>query len=75
SPSAIDKAYKKALALAIRSGSAVLIAHPYPSTLDYLELSLPKLNEAGVILVNASQAIAQKNLQLQKPLLVSHAIK
>ena len=75
SPSAIDKAYKKALALAIRSGSAVLIAHPYPSTLDYLELALPKLNEAGVILVNASQAIAQKNLQLQKPLLVSHAIK
>ena len=76
-PIAIDKAFKKALALAIRSGSAVLIAHPYPSTLDYLEHALPKLSEAGVVLVNASQAIAQKNLQQQNrkaPLLVSKVI-
>ena len=76
-PVAIDKAFKKALALAIRSGSAVLIAHPYPSTLDYLEHALPKLSEAGVVLVNASQAIAQKNLQQQNrkaPLLVSKVI-
>ena len=76
-PAAIDRAYKKALALAIRSGSAVLIAHPYPSTLDYLETALPKLSQAGIVLVNASQAIAQKN-RLQatgdKPLLVSKAI-
>ena len=76
-PIAIDKAFKKALALAIRSGSAVLIAHPYPSTLDYLEHALPKLSEAGVVLVNASQAIAQKNLLQQNrkaPLLVSKVI-
>lgn len=80
-PAAIDRAYKKALALAIRSGSAVLIAHPYPSTLDYLENALPKLSQAGVVLVNASQAIAQKHLQqdlhqknTDKPLLISKAI-
>ncbi len=76
-PAAIDKAFKKALALAIQSGSAVLIAHPYPSTLDYLEHALPKLSEAGVVLVNASQAIAQKTLQQQNreaPLLVSKVI-
>jgi polysaccharide deacetylase 2 family uncharacterized protein YibQ len=71
-PIAIDKAFKKALALAIKSGSAVLIAHPYPSTLDYLEHALPRLNEAGVVLVNASQAIAQKNREA--PLLVSKVI-
>ena len=76
-PAAIDRAYKKALALAIRSGSAVLIAHPYSSTLDYLETALPKLSQAGIVLVNASQAIAQKNRQqanIDKPLLMSKAI-
>ena len=76
-PAAIDRAYKKALALAIRSGSAVLIAHPYPSTLDYLEAALPKLSQAGIVLVNASQAIAQRNRQQtnsDKPLLVSKVI-
>ena len=76
-PAAIDRAYKKALALAIRSGSAVLIAHPYPSTLDYLETALPKLRQAGIVLVNASQAIAQKNrhqVNSDKPLLISKAI-
>jgi len=71
-PIAIDKAFKKALALAIKSGSAVLIAHPYPSTLDYLENALPRLSEAGVVLVNASQAIAQKNREA--PLLVGKVI-
>ena len=76
-PAAIDRAYRKALALAIRSGSAVLIAHPYPSTLDYLETALPKLRQAGIVLVNASQAIAQKNrhqVNSDKPLLISKAI-
>lgn len=65
SPAAIDKAYKKALALANRSGAAVLIAHPYSTTLDYLERELPKLGHAGVALVNASQAIAQKQYRQQ----------
>lgn len=76
SPSAIDKAYKKALTLANRHGSAVLIAHPYATTLDYLEKELPKLSSAGIVLVNASQAIAQKQQQKNQnsplPLLVSH---
>ena len=62
-PAAIDKAYKKALALAYQSGSAVLIAHPYATTLDYLERELPKLSHAGIVLVNASQAIARKHRQ------------
>lgn len=78
-PKAIDKAYKKALALANRQGSAVLIAHPYATTLDYLEKELPKLSRVGIVLVNASQAIAQKQYQQQRqqnsqmaPLLVSN---
>lgn len=60
SPAAIDRAYQKALALAKRSGLAVAIAHPYPSTLDYLERVLPELARSGVSLVTASEAIKQQ---------------
>lgn len=81
SPEAIDKAYKKALALANRSGSAVLIAHPYPTTLNYLEKALPELAQTGIVLTNASQAIQQKHFQQYKnqqhystPVLVSRLL-
>lgn len=61
-PLAIDLAFNKALTLAKHSGLAVIIAHPYPSTLDFLEVELPKLAQSGVSLVNASQAIKQQEL-------------
>lgn len=60
SPAAIDRAYQQALTLAKHSGLAVVIAHPYTSTLDYLERALPKLKGSGISLVTASEAIKQQ---------------
>ena len=56
-PAAIAAAFERAIALARREGLAVVIGHPYPSTLSYLEQALPALAEAGVALVAASEAL------------------
>ena len=60
-PVAIDKAYRRALQLARENGIAVIIAHPYATTLDFLEKELPRLAETGVNLIPASEAIALQN--------------
>lgn len=57
-PEAIAAAFQKALRLAKRSGLAVVIAHPYPSTLTFLEHELLTIKNQGVNLVNASEALA-----------------
>ena len=41
-----------AVAKARKDGTAVLIGHPYPETLAYLERRLPLLEEEGVRLVS-----------------------
>jgi len=54
SPAAIDQQFKQLIKLAKQHGSAVAIGHPYPTTLDYLEQAIPKLNGLGIRLVTPS---------------------
>ncbi|MDO8907096.1 MAG: divergent polysaccharide deacetylase family protein [Pseudohongiella sp.] len=60
---AIDFEFRRALALAHKQGFAVVIGHPYPETLTYLEAALPWLAAQNIQLISASTMIAQ----LQKP--------
>ncbi len=61
SPPAIDAAFKRLLSLARRNGIAVGTAHPYPTTLKYLEITLPKLHaDEQVRLLSGSEAIAAR---------------
>ncbi|UJJ33383.1 divergent polysaccharide deacetylase family protein [Halopseudomonas maritima] len=48
----IDHEFRLVLARARKQGAAVLIGHPYPETLDYLERRLPQLEAEGVQLVS-----------------------
>jgi uncharacterized protein len=42
-PAAIDAAFQRSIAIARQRGRAIVIAHPYPVTLDYLEQALAAL--------------------------------
>ena len=58
---AIDAAFQRALALARKQGTALIIGHPYPETLDYLEQQLPDLErEEGVKVVSVEELLARK---------------
>ncbi|MBT8149153.1 MAG: divergent polysaccharide deacetylase family protein [Gammaproteobacteria bacterium] len=61
SPKAIERAFSRAKQLARRKGMAVVVAHPYRSTLDFLEQQLPQLAAEGFAQVNASTAINVHN--------------
>lgn len=54
---AIDRMFQSLVQIAQRKGHAIAIGHPYPATLSYLEKALPKLNEMGVQLVDASELV------------------
>jgi len=56
----VDHQFLKALAVARRYGTAVVIGHPYEVTVDYLKAALPALDEAGVQLVSASALLLQQ---------------
>lgn len=60
---AITQQFQQAIATARKQGSAVLIGHPYPQTLEVLERELPRLNGQGVILIKLSQMIAERSNQ------------
>ena len=57
-PDAIRRQLARAVASALRNGTALAIAHPHPGTLAVLAEALPHLNEIGVRLVPVSQLIA-----------------
>jgi polysaccharide deacetylase 2 family uncharacterized protein YibQ len=57
-PTAIDKEFRRLVALARKRGSAVGIGHPYPVTLNYLEAILPQLKDQGVDLVPVREVIS-----------------
>jgi len=61
SPSAIALAFERAVQLARKQGHAVLLAHPYPSTLTYLENVLPGLAEKNIVLATASTLLDEGN--------------
>lgn len=58
---AIDAAFRRALTLARKQGTALVIGHPYPQTLEYLEQRLPDLQrEEGVKVVSLEALLARK---------------
>lgn len=60
---AISAQLQQGVALARRQGSAVLIGHPYPQTLDVLERELPRLKQQGIELIGLHQMIAERSNQ------------
>lgn len=62
-PGTLEREFARLKNLARRQGYAVGIAHPYPSTLDYLEKVLPDLESDGYHLISISELIALRNPQ------------
>ncbi|CAI3810296.1 hypothetical protein GLGCALEP_06148 [Pseudomonas sp. MM221] len=58
---AITGQLQQGIALARKQGSAVLIGHPYPQTLEVLERALPQLKGQGIELIKLSQMIAVRS--------------
>ncbi len=58
SPARIRAEFERLVRLAHRDGSAVAIGHPYPSTLAFLETTLPRLDDYGVDLIGIRDLIA-----------------
>lgn len=59
-PEAIHREFQRGLALARKNGYAVLIGHPYPQTLDYLERWLPGLADREGVQVVSLQALLER---------------
>lgn len=64
----IDKAFQKALRISKKTGASLVIGHPYPDTLDYLENNIDQLQEQGIELVSVSELIRFQNSLQQKTL-------
>lgn len=60
---AITGQLQQGIALARKQGSAVLIGHPYPQTLEVLARELPRLRSQGITLINLRQMIAERGNQ------------
>ena len=58
---AIAGQLRLAVELARRQGTAVVIGHPYPQTLEVLERELPRLKGQGVELIELRQMIAERS--------------
>ena len=54
---AIELAFEQAVRTAKQTGLAIVIAHPYRSTLTFLEAHLPHIASSGIELINASEAL------------------
>jgi polysaccharide deacetylase 2 family uncharacterized protein YibQ len=59
SPAALTQQWNKALKIAHKTGSAILIGHPYTESHAFLAQQLPKLAIDGIELVPASQLFLQ----------------
>ena len=60
-PEAIAGQLQTGIELARRQGSAVLIGHPYPQTLEVLEREVPRLKRQGIELITLEQMIAERS--------------
>lgn len=54
---AIDRQFKRLLAIAKKRGKALAIGHPYPATMSYLSKRLAKLDDEGVRLISIAEYI------------------
>ena len=61
---AIASSFEQAVRSAKVNGVAVVIGHPYRSTLSFLEQALPGLEQRGISLLNVSEAIAEQTQRL-----------
>ena len=57
---AIAGQLEKAIALAHKQGTVVIIGHPYPQTLEVLERELPRLKARGVEWIPIRQMIGER---------------
>jgi len=57
---AITEQLRQGIELARKQGSAVLIGHPYPQTLEVLEREMPRLKSQGIELITIRQMIAER---------------
>ncbi|OLS61192.1 divergent polysaccharide deacetylase family protein [Pseudomonas putida] len=60
-PEAIAGQLRIAVELARKQGTAVVIGHPYPQTLEVLERELPRLKAQGVELIGLRQMIGERS--------------
>ena len=64
-PEFVEQQFQQALTIARKRGVAVVIGHPYPVTVDYLQRALPTLDELGIRLVSASGLLLEQQHQRQ----------
>lgn len=62
-PEAIAGQLRQGVELARKQGSAVLIGHPYPQTLEVLAKEMPRLKSQGIELISLHQMIAERGNQ------------
>ena len=61
---AISAAFAAAVHIAKTQGSALVIAHPYPITLQFLEETLPLMKDMGIEIIRTSELVS---FQLSQP--------
>jgi len=64
---AINDQFNQAIALAKRRGQAIVIGHPYPETIEYLQNVIPLLDSAGIELVPVSRLLNRPQMAKAKP--------
>lgn len=68
---AIDLSFRHLIRLAKARGSAIAIGHPHATTLAYLEIALPLLQDEGIQLISASTLLAMQSVMLPRNSLAS----
>ncbi len=58
-PEAMQKAWQEAIRIAGERGHAVVIAHPHPETIEFLQQALPEVEESGIDLVPITDVLLE----------------